>query len=60
MESYGGFATRVEREEDIDAAFEEAKKHPGAPRLIEFMIATEDIVLPMVKGGNPMSEMILK
>ena len=60
VESYGGFATRVEREEDIDAAFEEAKKHPGAPRLIEFMIATEDIVLPMVKGGNPMSEMILK
>ena len=31
-----------------------------APVLIEFMIATEEIVLPMVKGGNPMTEMILK
>jgi len=24
------------------------------------MISTDEIVLPMVKGGNPMSEMILK
>ena len=60
VESYGGFGARVEREEDIDAVFEEAKKHAGVPRLIEFMIATDEIVLPMVKGGNPMSEMILK
>lgn len=60
VESYGGFGIRVEKEEDIDAAFEEAEKHKGVPKLIEFMIATDEIVLPMVKGGNPMSEMILK
>lgn len=60
VESYGGFGIRVENEEEIDAAFEEAKKHSGVPKLIEFMIATDEIVLPMVKGGNPMSEMILK
>lgn len=60
VESYGGFGMRVEKEEDIDAAFAEAKKHTGVPKLIEFMISTDDIVLPMVKGGNPMSEMILK
>ena len=41
-------------------AFEEAKKHMYLPTIIEFMIATDEIVLPMVKGGNPMSEMILK
>ena len=46
--------------EDIDAAFAEAKKHKDAPTVIEFMIATDELVLPMVKGGNPMSEMILK
>ena len=46
--------------EDIDAAFAEAKKHMDAPTVIEFMIATDELVLPMVKGGNPMSEMILK
>ena len=60
IESYGGFGIRVEKEEDIDAAFAEAKKHKGVPVLIEFMISTDEIVLPMVKSGNPMSEMILK
>ena len=60
VESYGGHGIRVEKEEDIDAAFEEAKKYKDVPVLIEFMIATDEIVLPMVKSGNPMSEMILK
>jgi acetolactate synthase-1/2/3 large subunit len=60
VESYGGVGIRVEREEDVDAAFAEAKKHKDVPTLIEFMIATDEIVLPMVKSGNPMSEMILK
>ena len=59
-ESYGAYGIRVEKEEDIDAAFAEAKKHTNAPTIIEFMISTDEIVLPMVKGGNPMSEMILK
>lgn len=60
VESYGGTGIRVEKEEDIDAAFTEARKHKDTPTLIEFMIATDEIVLPMVKSGNPMSEMILK
>lgn len=60
VESYGGYGIRVEKEEDIDAAFEEAKKHEGVPVIIEFMIASDELVLPMVKSGNPMSEMILK
>ena len=59
-ESYGAYGVRVDKEEDIDAAFAEAKKHTDAPTIIEFMISTDEIVLPMVKGGNPMSEMILK
>ena len=59
-EGYGAYGIRVEREEDIDAAFAEAKKHTDAPTIIEFMIATDELVLPMVKSGNPMSEMILK
>lgn len=60
VESYGGFGIRVEKEEEIDGAFAEAKKHKGVPRLMEFMISADEIVLPMVKAGNPMSEMILK
>lgn len=59
-ESYGAHGIRVEREEDIDAAFAEAKKHKKEPTVIEFLISTDEIVLPMVKSGNPMSEMILK
>lgn len=59
-ESYGAYGIRVEKEEDIAVAFEEAKTHTNAPTVIEFMISTDELVLPMVKGGNPMSEMILK
>ena len=44
----------------MQAAFAEAKTHTDAPTIIEFMLASDEIVLPMVKGGNPMSEMILK
>lgn len=58
-ESYGAYGIRVEKEEEIAPAFEKAKAM-DSPALIEFMIATEEIVLPMVKGGNPMTEMILK
>lgn len=58
-ESYGACGIRVTKEEEIAPAFEKAKAQ-NTPVLIEFMIATEEIVLPMVKGGNPMTEMILK
>lgn len=59
-ESYDAVGIRVTREEDILPAFEKAKEQTDRPTIIEFLIATEEIVLPMVKGGNPMSEMILK
>lgn len=57
-ESYGALGIRVERGEDIIEALSRAKEHKGAA-IVEFMIATEEIVLPMVKGGAPMSDMIL-
>lgn len=57
-ESYGAKGIRVFKEEEIAPALEQAKKN-NVTTIIEFMIATEEIVLPMVKGGNPMSEMIL-
>ena len=59
-ESYGAHGIRVAREDEIQSALDEARGFKDAPTIIEFMIATEEIVLPMVKGGNPMSEMILK
>ena len=59
-ESYGAHGIRVERAEDIKKALEEARSYHDAPTIVEFVIATDEIVLPMVKSGNPMSEMILK
>lgn len=59
-ESYGAHGIRVEREEDIQKALDRARTYKDAPTIIEFMISSDEIVLPMVKGGNPMSEMILK
>ena len=59
-ESYGAHGIRVEREDDIQAALDKARTYKDAPTVIEFLISSDEIVLPMVKGGNPMSEMILK
>ena len=59
-ECYGAHGIRVTEESQIQDAFEQAKRRDDAPTLIEFFIATDELVLPMVKGGNPMSEMILK
>ncbi len=53
---------RVSEESEIIPALEKAKKNQaeGKPTVIEFMIATEDNALPMVMGGRPMTDMILK
>ncbi len=59
-ESYGAKGIRVTTEEEIQPALDLAATFTNGPTIIEFMIATEEIVLPMVKSGNPMSEMILK
>lgn len=58
-ESYGACGRRIESEEEILLALKWAKEQE-VPVLLEFMVATEELVLPMVKSGNPMSEMILK
>lgn len=58
-ESYEVSGIRVTSEEEMEAAFKSALMNRKKPTLIEFMIDSEELVLPMVKGGNPMSEMIL-
>ena len=57
---YGAYGIRVTEPSQIEDAFYQAKHNADAPTLIEFLIAADELVLPMVKGGNPMSEMILK
>lgn len=58
--AYGAHGIRVTEETEILPALEEAKSYMDAPTIIEFIISSDELVLPMVKGGNPMSEMILK
>ena len=59
-ESYGAQAVRVERTEDVVAALEQARANRNCPTVIDFVVSPEELVLPMVKGGTPLSEMILK
>lgn len=58
-ESYGAKAMRVESNADIAKAFEMAKAETKVPTLIEFMIDCEELVLPMVRGGSSIEDMIL-
>lgn len=58
-ESYGALGIRVEREEDIAAAFDRAAGESDRPTLIEFIISREEDVMPMVPPGNPLSDVIL-
>lgn len=58
-ESYGAHAMRVTKEEDIVPALKKAKETTDAPTVIEFIVSADNRVLPMVRGGNAMTEMIL-
>ncbi len=61
-ESYGVEGLRVNAESDIIHALETAKANSraGKSTLVEFDIAFDENVLPMVKSGNPIDDMILK
>ncbi|MCR4611329.1 MAG: biosynthetic-type acetolactate synthase large subunit [Lachnospiraceae bacterium] len=58
-ESYGALGLRVTEPGQIEDALREAKANQTST-VIEFLISSDELVLPMVKGGNAMSEMILK
>lgn len=57
-ESYGIEGIRVEKREDIAPAFARARANTKAPTLIEFIIDRELDILPMVPGGNALSDMV--
>lgn len=58
-ESYGAKGIRVSSPDEIEGAFAQAMKETKVPTIIEFIIEKEEMVFPMVKGGNPLHEMIL-
>ena len=50
----------VTRPEDMEKAFENAKRNLKTPSVIEFIIDREINVLPIVPPGNALSDMILE
>ncbi len=58
-EAYGVKGVRVTDREGIAKALKKAKENPEESFIIEFMINPDEIVLPMVKGGDSTGDMIL-
>ena len=59
-ESYEAKGIRVEKEEDMEAAFIIALENTDAPTIIEFIIEREANVLPIVPPGNALKEMMME
>ena len=59
-ESYSCKAIRILDKEDIIPALTAAKENKEGPTVLDFAVSPDDLVLPMVKSGTPLSEMILR
>lgn len=57
-ESYGAQGIRVTHKDEIKAAFEAAKAKTDGPTVIEFIIEDEELVIPMIKPGGPITDLI--
>lgn len=58
-ESYGAVGIRVIKEDEIKEALIKAKENTTTSTIIEFIIDSDELVLPMVQGGKPLREMIM-
>jgi acetolactate synthase-1/2/3 large subunit len=56
-EAYGIRGIRVTNQEDVDSAIQEAEADPG-PVIIDFRVAQQDNVWPMVPAGAALSETV--
>ncbi len=59
-ESYSCKAIRVSDAEKVIDALKMARENKTGPTVIDFTVSPDDLVLPMVKSGTPLSEMILR
>ena len=55
----GALGLRVQEESQIPSAIEQALANTQGPTIIEFVIACDELVFPMVPGGNALNDMIL-
>ena len=59
-EGYGCKGYRIDKAEDVIPALKAARDNADGPTVLDFIVSPDDLVLPMVKGGTPLSEMILR
>ncbi len=59
-ESYGIKGIRVTKPDEIVPALKCAAREKEMPVLIEFVISSDELVLPALKSGAPLSDMILR
>ena len=57
-EAYGALGLRATRPEEVRPLIEKALAHPG-PVLMDFQVAPEEGVYPMVPAGAPLTKMLL-
>lgn len=59
-ECYGALGIRIERPEEITDAFARAMENTTKPTILEFIIDSQELVMPMVLGGRGLTDMILE
>jgi acetolactate synthase-1/2/3 large subunit len=57
-EAYGALGLRADRPEEVEAVLRQGLKAPG-PVIMDFVVAPEECVYPMVPAGAPITEMLL-
>jgi hypothetical protein len=57
-EAFGCPAMRATTTEEVDGVIRKALAHTGGPVFVEFVVAKEDNVYPMIPAGQTVNEMI--
>ncbi len=58
-EAYGAVGLRVTQESEVDAAIKKAMAVKGRPVLVDFVVARDENVMPMVPAGGTVEEMLV-
>ena len=57
-EAFGATGIRVEKIEDVRPALEQAKEIEDGPVVIDFIVAEEENVFPIVPGGQGLGDLV--
>ncbi len=57
-EAFGCYGLHCDKREDVDAVIKEAAKFKDAPVMIDFRVALEENVYPMIPAGGALAEIV--